>query len=239
MDDAELARRSILGFGEMLAVLGRWSAGPESEVRWPNALGARIDAAGENPWFNAAVVPIGATPPADDPRLPHCVWTVENSASGRVEEIGISTPCLGVALDDPSLRLDDGAPDVEIPSLEVLGDINERAYGEIGVFSRLVSAMRDDRVRTYGLLDQGRFVCTALSLVVGDDFSIHYVATEASHRRRGFASRLLLAMMAVARAERLRTATLQASPEGLPVWERLGFRRVATLRGFLRSTLGR
>ena len=49
IDDAELARRSILGFGEMVAALGRWGVGAEAVVRRPNALGARIDAAGSEP----------------------------------------------------------------------------------------------------------------------------------------------------------------------------------------------
>jgi ribosomal protein S18 acetylase RimI-like enzyme len=73
-----------------------------------------------------------------------------------------------------------------------------------------------------------------LTLTVGDDLSIQYVATEASHRRQGLATRLLLAILASAKAEGLRSATLQASPDGLSVYERLGFRKVATLRGFLR-----
>ena len=70
IEDGELARRSILGFGEMIAALGGAGVGGEVVVRWPNALGARIDAAGENPWFNAVVVPLGMEPPEDDPRLP-------------------------------------------------------------------------------------------------------------------------------------------------------------------------
>ena len=238
IDDAELARRSILGFGEMVAALGRWGAGAEAEVRRPNALGARIDAAADNPWLDAAVVPADAAPPADDPRLPRCLWTVADAVTGRVEEAGIATPCLGAALDDPALQRDGGATDVEAPSLAVIGDVNERAYGQIGVFGPLVRALRDDRVRTHGLRDRGAFVCVALTLAVGDDLSIQYVATEAGHRRRGLASRLLLAVMAAARGEGMRSATLQASPDGLSVYERLGFRRVATLRGYLRPDVG-
>ena len=235
IDDAEMARRSILGFGEMIAALGRWSAGAEVVVRRPNAVGARIDAAADNPWFNAAVVPADTVPPPDDPGLPDCVWTMADAVPGRVEEPGISTPCLGVELADLALELD-GPLDLEAPTLQVLGEINERAYGQPGAFVPLVRGIRDDRLRTHGLCDGGEFVCVALTLAIGDDLSIQYVATEASHRRRGLASRLLLAIMAAAKAEGLLTATLQASPDGLSVYERLGFRRVATLRGYLRPS---
>lgn len=234
IDDAELARRSILGFGEMLAALGRWGVGPQAEVRRPDALGARIDAAADNPWFDGAVVPLGAAPPADYPGLPHCLWAVADAAPGRVEEAGIATPCLGLALDHPALRLDGAAAEVAAPSLAVLGDVNERAYGQFGVFGPLVRELRDGRACTHGLRDGGAFVCVALTLTVGDDLGIHYVATEASHRRRGLASRLLRSLLAAAREKGLRTATLQASADGLSVYERLGFRRVATLRGLLR-----
>ena len=239
IDDAELARRSILGFGEMIAALGRWGVGAEAEVRRPDAVGARIDDAADNPWFDGAVVPLGEAPPADDPRLPHCLWTVADAVPGRVEEAGIATPCLGIALDDPALRLDGGAPDVEAPSLAVIGDVNERAYGQSGVFAPLVRALRDDRIRTHGLRDGGAFACVALTMALGDDLSIQYVATEAGHRRRGLASRLLVAVMAAARDKGMRTATLQASPDGLSVYGRLGFRRVATLRGYLRPDVNK
>ncbi len=238
IDDRELARRSILGFGEMVAALGRWGVGAEAVVRRPDALGARIHTAADNPWFDAAVVPLDATPPADDPQLPHCLWTVADMVPGRVEETGIATPCMGVTLDDPALELDGGALGVETPSLAVLGDVNERAYGDAGTFGPLVRALRDDRIRTHGLRAGDTFVCVALTLAIGDDVSIQYVATEATHRRRGLAGRLLHAVLAAARDEGMRSATLQASPDGLSVYERLGFRRVAMLRGFLRPDNG-
>jgi hypothetical protein len=54
------------------------------------------------------------------------------------------------------------------------------------------------------------------------------------HRGRvsppGLAARVVGAALAQARADRLETATLQASPDGRGVYERLGFRTVATLR---------
>jgi GNAT superfamily N-acetyltransferase len=237
MDDAELARRSLRGFGEMVAALGR-GEDRGAEVRWPNAVGARMRSAAGNPFFDAVIVPAGAVPPPDDPRLPYCVWTVEDAVPGRMEEAAIATPCMGVALDDPALDLRGPAPEIETPPLRVVGDVNERAYGDFGTFSPLLQAVRDDRIRVHGLRDEGVFVCVAVTLSAGDDVSIHFVATEASHRRRGLASRLMLAVLAEARDQGMRTATLQASADGLPVWERLGFRRVATLRGYLRPDAG-
>ena len=47
IDDEELARRSIAGFGEMIAALGRWGLGAEAEIRWSNAIGADLCGGGE------------------------------------------------------------------------------------------------------------------------------------------------------------------------------------------------
>jgi len=229
MHDQELARRSILGFGEMVAALGG-----DGAIRRPDAVGANVGGATDNHWLDAAVVPLDARPPADDPSLPHSLWTVADAAPGRVEEPGIAMPCLGLALD--GAQLDGGAPPdtVEAPPLAVLGAVNDRAYGQDHVLEPLVGRLRDDRVRTHGLRVGGEIACVTLTLAVGDDVSVQYVATDARHRRHGLASRLLLAVLAAERDRGMRSATLQASPDGLPVYERLGFRRVAKLRAFLR-----
>lgn len=236
VDDAHLARRSILGFGEMLATLGRWGAGEEAVVRRPDALGARIDMVPKSPWYNAAVVPAGVAPPtSDDPQLPHCLWAVAEVVAGRVEDVSIAMPCMGLALDDPALTFDGGSQDAEAPSLALVGDLNDRAYDDVGgAFGPLVRSLRDERIRTYGLSVDGVPVCVAMTLTIGDDVCVHYVAVEVAHRRRGLARRLLLAVLAEARAQGLRTATLQASPDGRSVYERLGFRHVALLRAHRR-----
>ncbi len=77
MNDSELAGRSILGFGELMAALGNLSGGQEAVIRWPNALGARVATAANNPWFDGVVVPVGHRPPPDSILLPSCVWTLE------------------------------------------------------------------------------------------------------------------------------------------------------------------
>jgi GNAT superfamily N-acetyltransferase len=227
VDDAELARRSILGFGEMVATLGGVGA-----VRRPDAVGAVVGSAAANHWLDAAVVPGDATPPADDPGLPHCLWTVADAVPGRREEPGIAMPCMGLALD--GLEAIAGV-EVQRPSLADVGEINDRAYGQVDQLAPLVRELRDDRILTHGLRVDGGFACVALTLRVGDDISVQYVATERRFRRQGLASRLLLAVMARAHATGASSATLQASPDGLPVYQRLGFRRVATLRAFLRA----
>jgi ribosomal protein S18 acetylase RimI-like enzyme len=254
MNETELAGRSVIGFGEIMAALGQGSGGPNSVIRFPNAIGARIDLAATNPWFSGLVVPIGSQPPQDDHRdYPNCIWTIENSVPGRVESNEIATPCLGLAL-----SAFQGASDssVEPCPLDILGDINERAYGDFGVFKKLVLGLRNDavsgraersasvtgearlsdsRISAFGIRDSGVFVCVALALRVNNDLSIHYVATESSHRRHGMATRLVSALMSDAKKEGLTSATLQASAEGLPVWQRLGFRTVATLRAYIRA----
>jgi len=69
-----------------------------------------------------------------------------------------------------------------------------------------------------------------LTVRVEEDVSVQYVATDARFRRRGLAAQVVGAALADARDDGVRTATLQASPDGFGVYERLGFRTVATLR---------
>ena len=67
LDDAALARRSVHGWCEVMAALGRCGPGLE-EVRLPNAMGARaVDRSGplaSNHYFDAVVVPYDSAPPA-------------------------------------------------------------------------------------------------------------------------------------------------------------------------------
>jgi len=112
--------------------------------------------------------------------------------------------------------------------------MNDRAYDSGPAFGPLAARLADDRVRTHGLEADGRLACVAMTLTLGDDLGIHYVATEVGHRRRGLATMLLTAVMDRARSDGFRTATLQASPDGLPVYRRMGFREVGVLHAYVR-----
>jgi ribosomal protein S18 acetylase RimI-like enzyme len=231
MDEHELARRSIRGFAETVAALGA-TAG--AVVRRADAVGARVAAAADNHWLDCAVVPYDAAPPvADDAELPHCIWATADAVAERDELPGIAMPCLGVDL----ATLDGGGErDPEPPSLALVGEINDRAYGQAEALGPLLRAVDGDpRLRAHGLRVDGDWACVALTLRLGDDASVQYVATEERFRRRGLAGRLLLGALATERASGATTATLQASPDGLGVYERLGFHHVARLRAFVRA----
>jgi GNAT superfamily N-acetyltransferase len=233
-DDTALARHALENFGEMLSVVARWGVGPHAVVRRTDAVGARMTHVGQSPWYDAAVVPLGATPPADDPSLPYCLWTTADRADGRIEDTSIAMPCMGLLLDrhrpDPGIR----SVTVETPSLEEVGGMNDRAYGTDGLLRPMAARIRDERVTAHGVRVDGRFVCTAMTLPLGDDLGIHYVATESDHRRRGLATALLTAVLDAAAAEGMRSATLQASPDGRPVYLRMGFHQVELLHAMVR-----
>jgi GNAT superfamily N-acetyltransferase len=194
-------------------------------IRGFAAMAALLDGAGTgNPWVDAAVGEGDA----------HTVWAEAEAVPGRVEDPSIAMPVLGLELKDAGPP--DAALAVEVPPPDVIGAMNDRAYDQGPVLEPLiVAAAGDPRLRPLGTRVDGEWACVLLGLRVDDDLAVHYVATEARFRRRGLASRLVLAALDGARREGALTATLQASPDGLPVYERLGFRRVATLRAFQRA----
>jgi len=234
VDDSELAGRSAANFGEMLATVARCGAGPSAVVRRTDAVGASLAALAGNPWFDAAVVPAGAVPPADDPQLPSCLWTFADRVGGRVEDPAIATPAMGLELDEAPRPPSGRTVEVLSPSCALVGAMNDRSYGSEPALGPLAARLDDDRIRTHGLAVDGRPVCVAMTLALDDDLGIHYVATEADHRRRGLATLLLTEVMDRARADGMRTATLQASPDGRPVYRHMGFREVGVLHGFVR-----
>jgi len=223
----------VASFGEMLAVVGRWGVGPGAAVRRHDAIGARIPDLGANPWFNAVVVPYDVPPPGDDGSLPYCVWTVADRVGDRPEDPSIALPCMGLDLAGHRPAIRSEPMTVDVPALAELGAMNDRAYGEGAVLGPLAARIDDDRVTTAGIRSDGRFVCVATTLTLGDDLGIHYVATESTHRRQGLATALLSAVLDRATSDGLCTATLQASPDGRPVYLQMGFRPVALLRAFV------
>jgi GNAT superfamily N-acetyltransferase len=218
----QLAAQSISGFAEMLACLGRTGVGGARELRGGGLVGARVPWAADNHWIDAAVADAGAELTGS----PHCVWSTV-VPPGRREIVEIAMPGMGLVLGD--WQAPDDTP-IETPSLRLVGELNDRAYGQRDRLGPLIASIVDPRVRTHGVRVDGEWACVALTLRLGSDVSVQYVATEARYRRRGLAARVIAAALVEARADGMRTATLQASPDGRGVYERMGFRPVATLR---------
>jgi len=76
----------------------------------------------------------------------------------------------------------------------------------------------------------GREAVATLELAIGGGVAgIYNVATVDRFRRRGFASAMLRRALEEARAAGLRTAFLQASPDGVGVYRRQGFAQFGTI----------
>jgi GNAT superfamily N-acetyltransferase len=104
----------------------------------------------------------------------------------------------------------------------VAAELNDRAYGygEDGFRAALIG---ETAIRWHGAHAGGEPVCCVGTIEVGDDCCVTGVATPPEHRGRGIASWLMQRALAAARRDGARTASLQATKAGAPIYERLGF----------------
>jgi GNAT superfamily N-acetyltransferase len=94
-----------------------------------------------------------------------------------------------------------------------------------GVFTPRLLA--DDAWRAWVGYANGEPVCTAQLVLGGDTGGLYYVGTLEAHRGKGYGGLITRAAVDGAASRGCTLVSLQASPMGRPVYERIGFRRVA------------
>jgi GNAT superfamily N-acetyltransferase len=121
------------------------------------------------------------------------------------------------------LPFDDAPPRTAVAK-DIAGRVNDLAYGFGQPKMAPAIAALPEAVITYGGEDS-----VAMAYDIGDDTAVWFVATLPHAQRRGRAHAILRRLLLDARERGRRTASLQASLAGRPLYERLGFRTVGTL----------
>jgi ribosomal protein S18 acetylase RimI-like enzyme len=216
----------------MLLLVGRHVPGATPLER-DGLVGALVPTVGDYPWVSAAVLMPGAPRSALAGELPRCVWATEEHGApppGLHEHPDLAMPALGAEL--ASL---DAAPDPEVVDdvpLDAAGALNDVAYEQDGPLESVVGALPAERVHAHGLRDETGWTSVTLIIDHEGDASIQFVATAPHARRRGYAARVIRHGLDAAAGRGCTTTTLQASAQGLGVYERMGYRRVGLLRAW-------
>lgn len=122
------------------------------------------------------------------------------------------------------------------PSWELLGALNDRAYGlPDGTFAPVLAGMRDPAMRAFIARAGGAPVCGLATIDDGDgDCGLEFVATVPEARGRGLAAGLLRHALRAARDRGCDSVSLEASAMGESVYARMGYRGLGSLRMFER-----
>jgi GNAT superfamily N-acetyltransferase len=110
------------------------------------------------------------------------------------------------------------------------GALNDRAYGyEQPAFRAYLANESDPPIRWRGAFREGEPISCVGWIEFDDDVCVTGVATPLEYRGKGIASRLLHHVLAEARSRGARSASLQATKAGAPIYERLGFKDLGYL----------
>ena len=159
-----------------------------------------------------------------------------------------------VVSDDPHMSLELEGVEPEIGSgiaLEVVHDevgrqrylqVASRSFETLGVDPGTwalvypsVAAVAQDDIITVVALQAGLPLAGAMAYLDGGICEVIHVGTLPSERGRGLGAVATMAVVAQARRRGATEAILQATPEGEPVYRRLGFRQIDRVRLYLRS----
>jgi ribosomal protein S18 acetylase RimI-like enzyme len=183
----------------------------------------------DSPWQNVA---IPVLPGARHERLAawfegRCErWGVWAQQGAAVTGLRVEAESLAMAADLAALDLS-GARGEPV-DLARVGAVNDIVYAILDGHLERITPYLEGAAVGFGLEDASVALCCEYE----GDAGIHYVATLPEARRRGLARAVVSRALAHARETGCRTASLQASESGAPLYEAIGFRRVAAIALF-------
>jgi GNAT superfamily N-acetyltransferase len=238
IDDRELRRRALAGIRDEVEAFGS-AAGDSSLIQREGLLAAVAPATPQRSLFNSVYYSDPATLADEVEALGETydrhgvqAWTVwvpdEDRETARMlaargHELDASPRAMALDLSD--LAAEPPAPAGIEPrpgEAPTAAELNDRAYG-YGPDGFRAGLAGETVIRWHAGYDGEEAIGCVGTIEVGDDCCVTGVATPPEHRGRGVASWLLWRALDEARERGLRTASLQASRAGAPLYERLGF----------------
>jgi len=238
VDREELRRRAIEGVRDEVEAFG--GGHPDSIlVRREGLLAAVVPATPQRSVFNSVYQDDPAALAAAIDELGEAydshgvgAWTVwvpdrDRESARLLAERGhlLDAAPRAMALDLADLAPEPPAPQGIEPGPAddaVAGALNDRAYGYEQEAFR--AALAGETAIGWHLAYAGKEPVACVGTIeIGDDCCVTGVATPAEHGGRGIASWLMWRALDEARRRGARTASLQATKAGAPIYERLGF----------------
>jgi GNAT superfamily N-acetyltransferase len=238
IDERELRRRAVAGVRDEVEAFG--SGHPDSRlIRRDGLLASLTPASPQRSLFNSVFYEDGAALAAELDSLGElydshriAAWTVwvpdEDRATAelladRGHVLDAAPRAMAMELADVTSAPSPPAGIEPAPCEAVVAtDLNDRAYG-YGPDGFRAGLGGETAIRWQAAYDGGEPVGCIGTIVVHDDCCVTGVATPPEHRGRGIAGWLLRRALEEARRKGLRTASLQATKAGAPLYERLGF----------------
>jgi ribosomal protein S18 acetylase RimI-like enzyme len=205
-------------------------------LEFPGVLGSWVERVSD-PWLNTLVpdgpeVDLSAALGA----LEHTGISVFTCSPGQAEA-AVAAGFGELVARQPAMGLDfpvEGEAPADIDTgvdLAALGALSDVAYGNTrGELEHTLHRLPAGELHAYGRRgDDGTLLSAGLVYDCDDDCTVQYVATLPTARRAGYAEAVMRRALADAAARGARTATLTASEQGRPLYERLGFRVLGEL----------
>jgi GNAT superfamily N-acetyltransferase len=238
IDERELRRRAVAGVRDEVAAFG--SAARDSKlIERDGLLASVVPASPQRSLFNSVYYGDAATLADELEALAETydrhgirAWTVwvpdedrqtARMLAGRGHKLDAEPRAM--ALDLSVLAREPPAPagvELRPGHARTAAELNDRAYG-YGPDGFRAGLAEETAIRWHEAHAGGEAVGCIGTLEVGDDCCVTGVATPPEHRGRGIAGWLLWRALDEARDRGMRSASLQATRAGAPLYERLGF----------------